>query len=152
MRSSSVLLFSAALVLVAGCGQQGPWVYVLESPQKVTLRSSASALKVQPGATVVLRVERLTSGNWKRIPRDELTRGQCWLYRPPPEREAEVADNVKWEVAPEWAVQFNTEYRLDHTRIATMTGKGKVTLTPLSAVACEADRVVDGPSIEIEIG
>jgi hypothetical protein len=147
-----MLLFSAALTLVAGCEQQGPWVYVLESPQNVTLKPSASALKVQQGETVVLRVERQTTGNWKRIPRDELTRGQCWLYRPPAEHEAEVADSVKWEVAPEWAVQFNTDYRLDHTRIATMLTKGKVTVTPLSAVACEADRVVDGPSIEIEVG
>jgi hypothetical protein len=139
-------------MLVAGCEQQGPWVYVLESPQTVTLRPSASVLKVQQGETVVLRVERQTSGNWKRVSRDELTRGQCWVYRPPPEHEAEVADNVKWEVAPEWAVRFNGEYRLDHTRIATMLTKGKVRLTPLSAVACEADRVVDGPSIEIEVG
>ena len=151
MRSLSVLLFSAALMLVAGCEQQGPWVYVLESPQQVTLKPSASALKVQPGETIVLRVERQTAGNWKRIPRDELTRGQCWLYRPPPEHEAEVADNVKWEVVPEWAVRFNTEYRLDHTRIATMLATGKVTFTPLSAVACEADRVVEGPTIVIEV-
>jgi hypothetical protein len=147
-----MLLLPATLLAIAGCKQQGPSVYVLESPQTVTLIPSASALKVRQGETVVVRVERRTSGKWKRIARDELIRGQCWVYRPPPEHEAEVADNVKWEVVPEWAVSFNSEYRLDHTRIATMLVKGKVRLTPLSPVACETDRVVDGPSIEIEVG
>jgi hypothetical protein len=33
-----------------------------------------------------------------------------------------------------------------------MLTRGKVTVTPLSVVACEPDRVVDGPSIEIEVG
>lgn len=150
MRSLWMLLVPAALPLAA-CEQRGPTVYVLESPQSVTLVPSASASNIEQGAAVVLQVERRTMGKWKQIPRDELQRGQCWVYRPPAESEAEVADKVQWEIVPEDAVRFNAEYRLDHTRIATPLVKGKVTLTPLSPVTCEADRVVAGPPIEIEV-
>ena len=149
MKSLHVLLIPALLVVCASCGQQAPSVYVLESPQSVTLTASASALKVQQGGTVELRVERRTSGKWKQIPRDQLRRGQCWVYRPPPESEA--AHNVQWEVVPENSVWFNPEYRLDHSRTATMIVKGAIKLTPFTAVTCEADRVVAGPSIEIEV-
>jgi hypothetical protein len=145
------LLISTLLAVVAGCEQRAPLVYALESPQSVTLTSSSSSLSVPQGETVVLRVERRTLGKWKQIPRNELKPGQCWLYRPPPEVESEVADNVEWEVVPENGVWFNREYRMDHTRIATMTVKGTIKLTPRSAVKCEPDRVVEGPSIQIEV-
>jgi len=151
MQLPARLLVSAMLVVLAGCERKAPMVYVLESPQSVSLVSSASASKAQQGDTVVLHLERRTSGKWKQIPRDEVQRGQCWLYRPPAESEAEVADNVHWEVVPEDAVRFNEEYRLDHTRIATMKVTGRIELTPLSAVPCEADRVVAGPTIAIEV-
>lgn len=137
--------------MVAGCEQRAPSVYVLESPQSVELIASASPAKVQQGATVVLHVERRTSGKWKQIPRDQLTPGQCWVYRPPVEVEPEVAHSVQWEVVPEGAVQFHAEYQLDQTRVATPMAKGKVTLTPISAVKCEKDRSVAGPAIEIEV-
>jgi hypothetical protein len=144
-----ILLMTAQLVVIAGCEQRAPMVYVLESPQSIELTASASPLSVRQGETVVLRVERRTSGKWKQIPRDELKAGQCWVYRPP--AESEVADNVQWEVVPEDAVQFNAEYRMDHTKAATMMAKGTITLTPRSAVKCEADRVVEGPPIQIEV-
>lgn len=137
--------------LLAGCEQQAPMVYVLDSPQSITLLPSVSATKAELGGTVVLRVERRTSGNWRRVPRDEVKPGQCWLYRPPPEVEPEVADNVYWEVVPEEAIQLNTEFRMDHTRIATLLVPGKITLTPITSVHCEPDRVVRGPSLEIEV-
>lgn len=151
MRSVSVLLLPAILAIVAGCEQRAPSVYVLESPQSVELIASASAAKVQQGETVVLHVERRTSGKWKQVPRDQLTPGQCWVYRPPVEVEPEIAHSVQWEVVPEGAVQFHEEYQLDQTRVATLIAKGKITLTPISAVKCEADRSVAGPAIEIEV-
>jgi hypothetical protein len=126
-------------------------VYVLESPQTVVLTASASASTVQQGETVVLHVERRTSGQWKQVSRDQLTPGQCWVYRPPVEVEPEAAHSVQWEVVPEGAVEFRTEYQLDQTRVATLTAKGKVRLTPISAVKCEEGRSVAGPSIEIEV-
>lgn len=148
MRFVSILLIAAVL---AGCEQRAPLVYVLESPQSVVLTASASAANVQQGETVVLHVERRTSGKWKPVARDKLTPGQCWVYRPPVEVEPEVAHSVQWEVIPEGAAEFHTEYQLDQTRVATMIAKGKVKLTPLSPVKCEADRIVAGNSIEIEV-
>jgi hypothetical protein len=106
---------------------------------------------VQQGETVVLHVERRASGKWKQIPLNEVRSGQCWVYRPPAESEPEVADSVHWAVVPEGGVTLNREYRLDHTKIATMNVKGTITLTPFSTVKCEDDRVVEGPSIQIEV-
>lgn len=146
-----MLLIPAVLAVVAGCEQRGPFVYVLDSPQSVVLTASASPSKVQQGETVVLHVERRTSGQWKQIARGELTPGQCWVYRPPVELEPEVAHSVQWAVVPEGAVEFHTEYQLNQTRAATMTAKGKVTLTPISTPTCEGDRSVAGRSVEIEV-
>ena len=140
----------AWLLSAAGCEQKAKLVYVPEGPQTLTLISSASTSSVQQGQTVVLSVERKLSGNWKQVPLTEV-RGQCWLHRPPPSSEPQVADNVQWAADPENSVTFNTEYRFDHTRIATMNMKGTVTLTPASTVPCEPDRLVQGPSIQIEV-
>jgi hypothetical protein len=147
----SILLVTAQLVVVAGCEQRAPLVYVLESPQAITLTPSASPLSVRQGETVALSVKRRISGKWKQIPRDQLSAGQCWVYQPPAHSEDEVADSVEWKIVPENAVRLNTEYRMDHTKIATMMGKGTIQLTPISAVKCEPDRVVEGPSIQIEV-
>src|SRR3990170_5334263 len=127
MRSIAALLFPAVLAAIAGCEQRAPSVYVLEAPQSVVLTASASASTVQQGETVVLRVERRTSGKWKQISRDELTPDQCWVYRPPVEVEPEAAHSVQWEVVPEGAVRLHADYQLDQTRVATMVAKGKVT-------------------------
>jgi hypothetical protein len=151
MRSVAMLLIPVALAGLASCEQRGPLVYVLESPQSMVLTTSASTSQVQQGETVVLHVERRTSGRWKQVSRDELTPGQCWVYRPPAEVEQEVAHSVQWQVVPEGAVEFRKEYQLDQTRVATMTAKGKVKLTPISAVKCEDDRIVVGSSIEIDV-
>jgi hypothetical protein len=150
-RLLSIVVVSAALGLLAACEQQKPLVYVLEAPQEVTLTPSASVSSVPQGAPVELRVQRRTSGKWRQVRLDEVRPGQCWLYRPPPEAEPEVADNVHWKVVPENAVRFYAEVRMDHTRTVRMVGKGTVTLIPRSAVMCEPDRVVEGPSIQIEV-
>jgi hypothetical protein len=152
MRPSVFVLSSAVvLALASGCEQRAPMVYVLEGPQDVTLTASASESKVRPGESVVLRVERRTVGQWKQIPRDRLRPGQCWQYRPPPELEPEVADNVEWQTEPKNAVSFNTEFRMDHKRIATMRIQGTIKLIPISAVPCEPDRVVEGTPLEVEV-
>jgi hypothetical protein len=150
VRLLSVLLIPT-LSAVAGCEQQGRMVYVLQEPQSVTLTASASPSTVQRGETIVLHVERRTMGKWLQIPLKDALPGQCWVYQPPQESEPEVADSVQWEVVPEESLTFNREYRLDHTRIATMNVKGTITLTPISPLKCEADRVVRGPSIVVEV-
>jgi hypothetical protein len=150
-RALAALWGSLLLISVTGCEQKPKLVYVPEGPQILTLVSSASANSVQQGDTVVLSVARELAGNWKQVPLSEV-RGQCWLHRPPPPSEPQVADDVQWAVDPENSVTFNTEYRFDHTRIATMNLKGTVTLTPASTVPCEPDRLVQGPPIRIEVG
>jgi len=151
MRSVPKLLVPAVLAFVAGCEQRGPMVYVLEAPQEVQLTATASTPKVKQGETVVLHVEQRATGQWKQIPRNELTPGQCWVYRPPVEVESEVAHNVQWEVIPEGAVEFHSEYQLDKSRVATMKAPGKITLTPIGKVQCEEGRAVYGTPVEIEV-
>lgn len=151
MRSVLAFLFVTALAVVAGCKQRAPSVYVLESPQSVELIASASASKVRQGETVVLHVERRTTGKWKQVGRDALTPGQCWVYRPPVAVEPEVANSVQWEVLPEGAVRLHAEYQMDQTKVVTMAARGTITLTPISPVKCEEQRRVAGPSIEIEV-
>lgn len=136
---------------LAGCEQRAPVVYVLDSPQTVVLTPSASASQVRLGETITLHVERKTTGTWKQVPRNELKPGQCWVYRPPVEIEKEVAHGVQWQVVPENAVEFHTEYQLDQSRVATLRAPGKVRLTPISSVKCEAGRSVAGSSLEIEV-
>ena len=151
MRSVTRLFVPAILALVAGCGEQrGPTVYVLEGQQSVELKASASLLKAPPGGQVVLHVERRSTGQWKKIGRNELKPGQCWVYRPPVELEPEVAADVQWAVEPENALEFHSEYQLDKTRIVTVRAGGKISLTPLSKVQCEEGRVVEGNTIEID--
>jgi hypothetical protein len=151
MRSASLLVVPVVLAAIAGCNQRGPTVYVLEGEQTVELKTTASATKVQQGETVTLHVEQRSSGNWKQIPRDQLTAGQCWVYRPPVEVEPEVAHNVVWEVIPEGAVEFHSEYQLDQSRVATMRDKGTIKLTPIGKVKCEEGRSVVGSTVEIEV-
>lgn len=150
MRSVSMLIIPVALALV-GCEQRGPTVYVLDGQQEVQLNTSASATTVKQGETVVLHVEQRTAGKWKQIPRKELTPGQCWVYRPPVAVEPEVAHNVQWEVIPEGAVEFHSEYQMDQSRVATMRASGKIKLTPIGKVKCEEGRAVVGSTIEIEV-
>jgi hypothetical protein len=151
LRNTLFTFLSAGLALIAGCKGQEPLVYVLVSEQQVTLTPSASATSVKRGEQVQLHVQRRSVGQWKQIPRDQLTPGQCWLYTQPPELEEEAADNVEWQVVPEQAVQFDTTFRMDHTRFATMMQTGTIVLTPLSAVRCEKDRVVEGPALRIKV-
>ena len=146
-----VVPFSAAALLIAGCEQKQPMVYVLEGPQEVTLTASASATTVKVGETVVLHAQRRAVGKWKQIPRDQLTPGQCWLYTAPPELEEEVAASIDWEVLPNSAVRFDNAVRMDQTRVATMLVRGRVTLRPLTTVRCEQDRIEEGSPIRFEV-
>ncbi|WP_293864016.1 hypothetical protein [Steroidobacter sp.] len=151
MRHVTLPLVAATVTLLAGCEQRAPSVYVLEGEQQVVLTGSASPAQVQQGEKVVLHVERRITGTWKQISRDELKPGQCWVYRPPQQVEAEVAQSLQWVVDPERSVEFHSDYQMDQTRGATMLRKGKITLIPVSPVKCEEGRSVEGAPIEIEV-
>src|ERR671910_539822 len=111
-----------------------------DSPERAACMSLCSkTMKAIYGAfgQVVLHVEQRTPGQWRKVGRNELPPGQCWVYRPPVEVEPEVAADVQWAVEPENAVEFHSEYQLDKTRVATVRAAGKISLTPLSKVKCE---------------
>jgi hypothetical protein len=151
IRNALFTFLSAGFALAAGCKAQEPMVYVLASEQAVTLTPSVSATQLKQGEQIVLRVQRRAVGEWKQIPRNQLTPGQCWLYTPPPEMEQEVADNVEWEVVPEEAIRFEGTFRMDHTRIGTVVRTGTIVVRPRSPVRCEKDRVVEGPALKIKV-
>jgi hypothetical protein len=148
LRFLGVLLIAATL---AACQKQTKMVYVLEEPQSVALTASASAQSVRMGEAVVLHAQRTTTGKWKQVPLESVTRGQCWVYQPPVESGLEVADAIEWDVYPDGAVLFRAEYRMDHTRVVTTDMQGTIKLTPRSTVKCEPDRVVEGAPIQIEV-
>lgn len=145
-------VFALALVIASalGCTEEPEFVYVLEAPQSVSLVAYASAARVFAGEPIVLHVQRRTSGVWKRIPMKSRAPDQCWMRRPPPESENEVADNVRWTVNPEGIARFNIDFRSDHTRQVWFSQAGKFTLTPSTAVWCER-RSIAGPAVEIEV-
>ncbi len=141
----------AVLLLISGCDREPEFVYVLEAPQTVALSVSASAMKVTAGEPVVLHASRRTSGTWKRIANKERKPDQCWMVRPPPEAEDEVADNLHWETSPAEAARFNTDFRADHTRSVTFASPGTFTLASSSAVWCELGRSVAASPLQIEV-
>jgi len=149
LRTSFVI---AMLIALSACDKQGSkMVYVLEEPQQVTLTASASAERVGRGESVTLHAERRSIGKWKRIPMDQVTQGQCWVYQIPEEVEPEVADSIEWEVIPDGSVLFKPEYRLDHKRIITTERMGRITFVPRTTVKCEADRIVEGAPLVIHV-
>ena len=139
------------VAVAAGCSSEPEFVYILEAPQTVELTASASSNRVRAGESLVLHVERKTKGLWKRIPMSERAPDQCWMERPPPEFEAEVADNVRWDVTPPGSVRFNIDIREDHTRLVFMDSVGQFTLTPSTALWCEPGRAVTGQSLRVEV-
>lgn len=151
IRNALFTFLSAGLVVTAGCKAQEPMVYVLAAEQQVTLTPTISTTKVQTGEQIVLSVQRRAVGEWKQIPRNQLTPGQCWLYTPPPEEDQEAADSVEWEIIPDRGLQLDPVFRMDHTRLAVASFAGTYKLTPYSPVKCEKDRVVQGPTIVIEV-
>lgn len=151
VRHKAIIPMVAMLGALAGCEKASKVVYVLEGPQDVTLVPSASATQVRRGETVVLSLERRIEAKWKQVSLESVGPGQCWVYRPPASVETQAADSVEWEVSPEGAVAFNPDYRMDHTKLATMQRAGTINLRPRTAVKCEPDRVVEGPVLQIEV-
>lgn len=147
----SILVCTLLAALATGCDREPEFVYVLEAPQTVELFASASVTTVLAGKPVVLHAQRRTSGLWKRIRMKERAPDQCWVQRPPPQSEPEVADNLHWTVVPEGSARFNIDYRSDRTRLVTLPHAGQFTLTPTTAVWCEQGRSVAAPPIHIEV-
>ena len=58
------------------------------------------------------------------------------MAQPPPAREADVADNVHWQVTPREAARFNTAIRTDHSREVTFAQPGTYTVNATTAIWC----------------
>ena len=129
-------LLPSTLLCVSACEKEPRLVYVPASPLEVELLVSASATEVTVGVPLVLHAERYYRGQWTEVERTSLPEGQCWLGRPPPQREPEVADNLDWKSSPNDPARFNVVYRQDRTREVVFSKPGKYVLNATSAVYC----------------
>jgi hypothetical protein len=103
------------------------------------------------GDPIVLHVERRTQGTWKRIRNKQRAPDQCWMARPPPEAEPEVADNVLWRVEPGGTARFNTDFRADRTRELVLSAPGRFTVSASTGGWCEPGRSFAAPPIQIDV-
>ena len=133
-----------ALALL-GCDRTPRVVYVPASAQSVELDVRASATEVSVGDAVVLRAIRWNRGEWEKTRKRELAPDDCWMQRPPPEREAEVAANLQWTVAPGSGFRFNIEPRADHAREVVFERPGTFVLKPSSAIWCGSGEATGRP-------
>jgi len=142
-------LLPLAVLGAAACQDQPRLVYVPVTPPQVELLVSASAAEVAVGTPIVLRAERRYRGEWKQVERASLSDGQCWLGRPPPEREPEVADNLHWRASPDGPARFNVVYREDRTREVIFSAAGSFVLQASSTVYC--GEKVDAKPISVKV-
>lgn len=126
--------------MLAGCDAEPVTVYVPAEPLHVTVRISVSGTKAVVGEELTLHAERLYAGAWKEVKRSSLPEDACWMRRPPPEKEDEVADNIRWIAEPEGSAKFNLGLRPDHTRTVVFAAPGTYRIRASSAVWC-------GPSV-----
>jgi hypothetical protein len=85
---------------------------------------------------VVLHAERYYRAQWEQVERTSLRDRECYVGRPPPDREPEVADNLEWQSSPNEPASFNTVYRQDRTREVVFAKPGTYVLNAISAVYC----------------
>ena len=99
----------------------------------------------------MLHAERYYRAEWQPVERASLSEGQCWVGRPPPQREAEVADNLEWQSSPEEPARFNVVYREDRTREVVFSKAGTYVLTATSVVYCASPDRVRGKPVTITV-
>lgn len=128
----------STLLVCVGCQEEPTFVYVPLAPPQVEVNVSVSATNVTVGQPVVLFAQRQSRGEWNRVARQSLPKEQCWVARPPLDREAAVADNLHWEVSPSGAATFNLGMRPDRTREVVFSKAGTYVLQASSAIWCGA--------------
>jgi len=140
------------VVVLSACQSEPRLVYVPSTEPEVELVVWAPATEVSVGEPVVLYAKRRTGGEWKQVERKELASDQCWLSRPPPTQEPEVAGNLRWEVLPPASARFNTAFRADHTREVVFLEAGTFILESSSKIWCRPGKVAKGQPIKIVVG
>ena len=144
------LSFLVVACLLCACETEPRFVYVLAGEPQVELLVSASETDARVGQGVILRAERTHRGDWKQVEKSTLPAEHCWLGKPPPDREPEVADNLRWEATPPGPAQFNVPYRTDRTREVVFTQPGTYTLESTSVVWCHPKNV-KGKTITVRV-
>jgi hypothetical protein len=144
MNCRSAVLLSGAIMLAA-CQEEPRLVYVPSTEPEMELLVAASATEVSVGEPVILHAERRSRGEWKQVEKSSLGGEQCWLGRPPPAREPEISDNIRWEALPAEHARFKTAYRNDRTREVVFLKAGTVTLESSSAVWCRPHKARGKP-------
>lgn len=102
-----------ALAGLYGCSQEPEFVYVPAEDYVIAVEISLPA-EARAGEWVTLSAQRRT-GPWKRVPRADAPAGFVPFERPPPQFEAEVADNLHWITEPAGA-RFDIPNGASHAR------------------------------------
>ncbi len=99
---------------------------------------------------MVLHVERRTTGQWKKIGRNELKPGHagCIDRRSRSSRKWRTTCSGRWN--RKTRSNSISEYQLDQSRVATVRAPGKISAIPVAKVKCEEGRVVEGALVEID--
>lgn len=139
------------MLALSGCSSEPELVYVPVAPPEVELSVRASAVEVPVGELVVLHAQRRYKARWQQVRRKSLLPEQCWVALPPPEFEAEVADNLHWKASAQSVARFNTELRPDRTRTVVFSEAGTFTLQATSAVSCGAPNGVHANALTISV-
>lgn len=135
MHYHSVALLVVLLALVS-CEREPSLVYIPIERPNVTVEISVSAREATVGDRLTLHARRQYRGGWEQVKRRILPKGSCWVRHPPPEKEIEVADNIRWTVRPRGHAEFNLSPRMDRTRTVAFLAPGKYWISGISAVWC----------------
>ena len=144
MKRKATALLSVAITLAA-CQDEPRLVYVPSTEPEVELLVRASAIEVAVGEPVILYAERTSRGEWKEVEKSSLHSDQCRMGRPPPDREPEVSDNLRWEALPAEHARFNTVYRKDRTREVVFSKEGTFTLESSTEIWCRPGKAKGKP-------
>jgi len=125
---------------LAGCSGDVPELVFVPGPsysESLDVRTEqGDSARVAVGSPLILHGRR-TSGPWMQVSSSSLAPGACWMASPPDRVEDEVAGNLRWTAYPAEA-EFNTDLRLDQTRVVRFSRPGAYFLTAQSHGWCSA--------------
>ncbi|MGE3926862.1 MAG: hypothetical protein AB7G13_28380 [Lautropia sp.] len=103
-----------SIVVATALGACKP-AQIEEVPEFVYLRTESVIVAVTVSSETQIKVDewlrlsavRTTSGEWRKVPFKEVSENTPWIGYLPPEREAEVAANLRWHAEPREGVSFD---------------------------------------------
>ena len=97
--------------------------------------NQGTTARVRVGEWLTLYGRRST-GPWIAVERESLGTDGCWVAPPPPEEEAQVADNLSWSSEPAGSAEFNPGLLPDHARRVRFQAPGRFVLRAASPTWC----------------